>query len=478
VTAAGGASSDPGVIRRAVDRVAGVQALPTALRAVLGYYVDTGVLDLAALRLRATVEERVDAIVDEAFAAVDRAVAAEFDHDPAAVAFTYDTKLTLPAELTLGHVYQRARAAADGDPVARVAARDRPSLLDRLSDGTAGGAKPDSDPLPDGAVDPDATLDAPAAGPDRAALDPHGEVALAEDVTELVVEALVDGDMRDALNDGEFADFEVGFPIDEADRRRVAEVAQATLRDRVEARFEAFPDAVRDAYDAAVAASEAHQDRDERFRRLLAAARAGEAVPAPAQREGTERTDEGPVDPREAIRREYRDAAWEPPTAFAAGGTGTDADADAPADGDGDGDGDGVDGGDLPYLATQYRRVGVIYDGMIGMYRAAGVGVDGTFERSVVLAIIGAQLWLDDVDDFAADMAEGQLTPVTAEYLLANDDRSAYRRVVEVSRAYFDAAKRAAAASDSTLTGLAVEYILRSGDPSVLPGYDPDVTVT
>jgi hypothetical protein len=298
-------------------------------------------------------------------------------------------------------------------------------------------------------------------------LDPAEEVALAEDVTELVVEALVDGDMRDALNDEEFGDFQVGFPIDEGERRRVAEVAQATLRDRVETRFEAFPDAVRDAYDAAVAASEAHQDRDERFRRLLAAARAGEAVAAPAaEGEGPERTDEGPIDAREAIRREYRDAAWEPPATFAGGGAGAGTDAD------------GTEAGDLPYLATQYRRVGVIYDGMIGMYRAAGVGVDGTFERSVVLAIIGAQLWLDDVDDFAADMAEGQLTPVTAEYLLANDDRTAYRRVVDVSRDYFDAAKRAAAASDSTLTGLAVEYILRSGDPSVLPGYDPDVSVT
>lgn len=467
MTAAGGASSDPGVIRRAVDRVAGVEALPTALRAVLGYYVDTGVLDLAALRLRATVEERVDAIVDEAFGAVDQALAAEFDRDPAAVAFSYDTKLTLPAELTLGHVYQRARAAAADDPVARVAARDRPSLIDRLADGTDDGPNPDADPLPDGAVDPDATLDAPAAGPDRTTLDPAEEVALAEDVTELVVEALVDGDMRDALNDEEFGDFQVGFPIDEGERRRVAEVAQATLRDRVETRFEAFPDAVRDAYDAAVAASEAHQDRDERFRRLLAAARAGEAVAAPAaEGQGPERTDEGPIDAREAIRREYRDAAWEPPATFAGGGAGTGTDAD------------GTEAGDLPYLATQYRRVGVIYDGMIGMYRAAGVGVGGTFERSVVLAIIGAQLWLDDVDDFAADMAEGQLTPVTAEYLLANDDRTAYRRVVDVSRDYFDAAKRAAAASDSTLTGLAVEYILRSGDPSVLPGYDPDVSVT
>jgi hypothetical protein len=443
VTASGGrgdADTHPGLLRRAVDRVAGVDVLPTALRAVLGYYVETGVLDLGSLQLRGTVEERVDAIVEAAFRAVERDVAAAFDREPEAVGFDYGTKLTLPAELTLGHVYQRARAASTGgDPVARVAALDRPSLLARIHDGSG-------TPLPDGALGPGVTLEHPAEGPDRATLAPSDEVALAEDVTELVVEALVDGDMRDALNDDEFDDFVVAFPVDDADRRRVAEIAQATLRERVEARFAAFPDAVRDAYDAAVDASEAHQDNDDRFRTLLEAARAGEPVDTPA---GDDR-----VNASEAIRREYRDASFAtPPAAFAASDL------------------------ELPYFKTQYRRVGVIYDGMIDMYRAAGVRVDEAFERSVVLAIVGAQLWLDDVDDFEADMAEGQLTPVTAEYLLAEDDRTAYRRVVEATTAYFDAAQRYAAQSDSTLTGLAIEYILRSGDPSVLPGYDPDVEV-
>jgi hypothetical protein len=78
-------------------------------------------------------------------------------------------------------------------------------------------------------------------------------------------------------------------------------------------------------------------------------------------------------------------------------------------------------------------------------------------------------VWLDDVDDYEDDVADGQLTPVTAEYLLADSDRAAFETVVEVSETYFDRARRFADAADSTLTGIAVEYILRSGDASRLP---------
>ncbi|MFC6737304.1 hypothetical protein ACFQEQ_13775 [Halolamina salina] len=124
---------------------------------------------------------------------------------------------------------------------------------------------------------------------------------------------------------------------------------------------------------------------------------------------------------------------------------------------------------DLPYLVTQYGRVGVIYHGMVEMFREAGVELSPEFERAVVLSIIGAQVWLDDVDDFAADVREGQLTPVTAEYLLADSDADAYERVVSITESYLDAARDAADTSDAPITGIAVEYIRQDGDPGKLP---------
>ncbi|MFB6296991.1 MAG: hypothetical protein ABEH56_00560 [Salinirussus sp.] len=284
------------------------------------------------------------------------------------VSFDYDTKLVLPAQLTFGYLHRRV----DG------ADRER-----------------------------------------------------AEAVTRLVVEALIDGDMRDAINDDEFGDFAVDADGGQADRRRAAELAQATLQERVEAGFAEFPDGVRAAYERAVAVSEAHQAEDDRFRELMRAAREGD----PAA--------------RERIETDYRDADFvDPPGTFAATGR------------------------DLPYLRTQYERVGVIYDGMIGMYRAAGFDVEEAFETSIVLAIVGAQIWLDDVDDYAADMREDQLTPVTAEYLLAPDESTARRRVIRVARQYLDLAKDHAARVDSPLTGIATEYIYRSGRPETLPGGD------
>jgi hypothetical protein len=107
---------------------------------------------------------------------------------------------------------------------------------------------------------------------------------------------------------------------------------------------------------------------------------------------------------------------------------------------------------------------------MIEMYRAADLPVEPAFQRSIVLAIIGAQVWLDDVDDYSADMADGQLTPVTAEYLLAEDDRVAYESVRRVGEAYLDRARDQATAADSPLTGIATEYIYRDGMLEQLPG--------
>jgi hypothetical protein len=364
------------MFRTGADRLAAVDALPTPLRAVLGYYADAGVFDWGSLRLKRRVDRVTEEMIDDAFAAVSDRLTTEFDREP--VAFSYATKLVLPAQLTLGYQYRR--------------------------------------------------------------LDP-GEHDRAEALTRLAIEALVDGDMRDAINDDEFGDFEVGSAGDRIDRRRVAEIAQSTLQERVEAGFADYPDGVREAYEWAVDVSESHQEEDERFRSLMAAARG-----------------EGGLDPDEArdrIHEEYKFAEFDEPPDLPGGAAG-DAEPDS----------------QLPYFKTQYDRVGVIYDGMLDMYDAAGFPVGDAFRSSIVLAIVGAQLWLDDVDDYAADMREGQLTPVTAEYLLAETERTAYESTVDISARYLDRAIDRAAAADSPLTGIATEYIYYSGDPEVLPGSD------
>jgi hypothetical protein len=354
------------MLRPAASRLAGVERLPTAVRAVFGYYAETGVFDADSLALKRRVDNRVDEMIREAFAAVEAAIAEEFDQD--FVAFSYDTKLVLPAKLTLGYLYRRV-------------------------DDTRG----------------------------------------AEAMTRLAVEALIDGDMRDALNDDEYEDFAVDFPTTEADRARIAELAQSVLQDRVDEQFAVYDDELREIYDWAVGISEAHQDEDEEFRALMQQASAGD--------------DEALA----AIRDRYKFGEFdEQPAVF------------DPED------------LELPYLKTQYDRVGVIYDGMMEMYRAAGFEIETAFKRSIVLAIIGAQIWLDDLDDYDADLADGQLTPVTAEYLLADSGDAARRAVVEISEAYLDRARGQATVADSTLTGIATEYIHQDGAPEVLPRQLPE----
>jgi hypothetical protein len=357
------------MLRTGAGRLAETDRLPTSLRAVLGHYADTGEFDWESLRLKRRVDDVTEAMIDEAFEAIERRLTTEFGHDD--VSFAYDTKLVLPAQLTLGYLYRRLD----------------PSDHDR-----------------------------------------------AEAMTRLAIETLIDGDMRDAINDDEFEDFEVDFH--HGDPRRVARLAQQTLEDRVESGFADHPDAVRDAYDWAVDVSEAHQDEDDHFRELMTAA--------------DESTDSSGREPRqearERIREEYKYVSFaDPPDGFTSEEL------------------------NLPYVKTQYDRVGVIYDGMIGMYRAADLPVEDAFKKSIVLAIIGAQLWLDDVDDYAVDMQEGQLTPVTAEYVLADSQQTAYERVVDISERYLDLATDHASAADSTLTGIATEYIYRSGTPERLP---------
>ncbi|MFB6310957.1 MAG: hypothetical protein ABEH64_07220 [Salinirussus sp.] len=353
------------MLRRTASWLANRDGLPTTVRAVLGFYANAGAFDIRSLRLKRRVDTETDAMLDEAFEAVETALAEEFGRS--SVEFSYDTKLILPAQLALGYLYRRVNDPADQAHV--------------------------------------------------------------EELTALAIEALLDGDMRDARNDAEYDDFAVDFPTDRGDRARVAAIAQETLEARVVERFEAFDDGVAEAYEWAVNVSEAHQADDERFRALLDAAENGDDAA------------------RQTIREEYREAEFDDtPRSL----TATDC--------------------ELPYARTQYDRVGVIYDGMLRMYAAEGFPIDPAFERSIILAIVGAQIWLDDVDDYRSDRREGQLTPVTAEYLLAPDDATAKRRVIEVSEAYLERAAAAADTADSPLTGIAAEYIYRSGAPETLPG--------
>lgn len=349
--------------RRVAGWLARRGTLPTSGRAVFGYYAHSGVFDVGSLRLKRRVDARVDRMVREAFEEVEEAIAEEFGYGY--VEFEYDTKLLLPAKLTLGYLYRHTD---------------------------------------------------------------ESDHRRAEGLTQLAVEGLLDGDMRDARNDGEFEDFEVNFDAGD-DRRLVAEIAQEVLQARVEEQFVHHPTTVREVYDWAVDVSERHQERDPAFRELMTAARDGDELAL------------------EEIRNAYKFAEFEEkPGLF---------------------DDEELT---LPYFKTQYDRVGVIYDAMIQMYRHADLPVATEFHRSIVLAIIGAQVWLDDVDDYHDDVREGQLTPVTAEYLLAADDATARRNVVDLSERYLERAKREATAADSTLTGIATEYIVRDGDPDVLPG--------
>ena len=380
--------------RAVADRLAGLDRLPTAQRAILGYYAETGRLDYRALRIKSAVDDTLETILESVYGDIESAGAADLGVDDAT--FEYETKLTLPAELTLGYLYRRALARATGgyDPITDEAGR-----LPFRGD--------------------------PSAPANREARE---YVEMAEEATALIVQALLDGDMRDAINDDEFEDFEVELVGDpDPDRRRVAECAQSHLQGVVEHAFDRAPDAVRDAYDAAVEISETHQEQDDYFRDLLEAA------------------DDDPS-AKASIADEYKfapvpdDAPFGPPER------------------------------DLPYLKTQYDRVGVIYKGMLDAYRGVGFEIPEAFGTSIVLAIIGAQIWLDDVDDYHDDVAEGQLTPVTAEYVLADTDAAAYENVVSITMDYFDLARAHAEAADSPLNGIAIEYILRSGEPERLPG--------
>lgn len=378
------------MLRSSAGWLANRTVFPTSLRAVLGYYARSGVFDIQGIRLKMHVDDVTEDMIDQTFADVKTAIAEEVRQEPAD--FSYDTKLILPAKLTLGYAY-------------------RTVLRETSCDFTALSAPPEERM---DLVEPE-TLE---------------RIERAERMTHLVIAALIDGDMRDAINDSEFEDFEVdlsGGAVDDA--RMVATTAQRAVENSLEQHFSTFPEAVESAYRHAVDWSERHQDRDGYFRRLYRDAR------------------DGDEEALARIRAEYKRASFEErPDVFDAEHT------------------------DIPYLKTQYARVGVIYDGMIEMFRAADIRIEESFKRSIIFAIIAAQIWLDDVSDFAADERAGQLTPVTAEYLLAETEPSAYDTVVSITATYLSAARDYAGDADSTLTGIATEYIHGSGRPEELPG--------
>ncbi|MFB6163167.1 MAG: hypothetical protein ABEJ86_07010 [Halococcoides sp.] len=392
--------------RRSAGWIANRSVVPDSVRAAAGYAAATGDLDVGSLRLKRLVDRRTDRMVADAFMVAESAIAEEFDVAPDTVAFEYDTKLLLPAQLTLGRVYRLARERARDD---------------------SGDDPVDSGPWAEDPPPERWAVDTFRVSSEE--LDPDRLVARGERVTRLVVQALLDGDMRDAINDREFEDFEVTVADRSVDPERAARSAQSALAADLETQFECLPSVIVDTYRDAVAYSEAHQRRDRVFRAHYRAA------------------DRGSGEARRAIERDYREGP-DPDREFLR---------ESP---------------DLPYIRSQYARVGVIYEAMISLYRAAGIPISDAFERAIVFAIVGAQIWLDDLDDYRDDRAEGQLTPVTAEYVLRETDREACRAVIDVVNTYLDEARTHARVAGSPLTGIAIEYIQRRGDPSVLPGYE------
>jgi hypothetical protein len=326
--------------------------MPAVARALASHLAESPDPRVASVvLLRNEVEAEIESMTEELFLGVERDLdrareAGELDPVPGAAGestrFDYDTRLVMPAVLTLGRIH----AAAGDVPVARLA-RD---------------------------VDRDL-------------------VARGRETTRNVVRALLDGDMRDAINDDEYEDFESNL----RPRETVAEIAQRHLEADVESWLDRpdTPEAVRASYDHAVELSERHQDEDDAFRGLLDDYLAADG---PTAREAA----------GDAIRERY--------------------------------------------------RVGILYEDMLNMYEAdLGTELGEGFKRAVVLMVIGAQIGLDDTDDYPEDRGS-QLTPVTAELNLADDRESGIERVRAIVEAYLDRAD-ACADSDDHLTRIAIEYI-------------------
>ncbi len=397
-------------------QLAELDLIPAPVRAIFGYHSTSGRFALDVIRIKRYAEKYIQNTITEVFTEIEIAISEEFGIEQDSVEFDYETKLTMPAELTLGHIYTQA-------------INNSPNNFNPVTQRV-------STPIEDYFRFP---FDKAAETKRRQKLIEESSsqldtIELAEKVTELVVVALLDGDMRDAINDQEYQDFEMS-PEDQLERQQAAAVAQNTLEKKVEKLFEPFNKKVRTAYEEAVLISEGHQEDDPYFRELM----------ANAKQEDKEALED--------IRQKYKFGSFEeinfeglliePQTLF------------------------GKDQ-EFPYLKTQYGRVGVIYDGMIEMYRYAGIDIDDRFKRSIIYAIIGAQIWLDDIDDYHADLADTQLTPVTAEYLLSDTDQEAYENIEQISRKYLMTAKQYAAETNSPLAGIGTDYIYRLGNPEVL----------
>jgi hypothetical protein len=328
------------------------------------------------LLLRSEVDDDIEAMAARMFREVELDLERAVDEGVVetvgvgnTVRFDYDTRLVLPALLTLGRLC--------------LVANDVP-LLRHVRD-----------------VDDDLARESRA-------------------TTYNIVQALVDGDMRDAINDAEYEDFETNA----RPKSTVAERAQATLSENVQAWFEEpdTPAAVRESYQHAVDLSEGHQDDDEAFRDLLERYHAADEDGADEKRETV----------ADEIRERYKFAEPEEPLDLFA--------ADA----------------DLPYFLTQYLRVGILYEDMLNMYEAdLDVELGEGFKRSIVLMVIAAQVGLDDTDDYPEDRRT-QLTPVTAELNLAADRETGVENLRAVVVEYLD---RAEACSPDHLTNMAIEYI-------------------
>jgi len=286
-----------GITQQVATTIANYDTIPPAVQAVLGYYGETATLSITSLRLQRTADNFMTETIRKLYEPVESEIARQIDAAPRNVSFEYDTKLTLPAELTIGHVYYRAKqqTTKNFDPVRMKA---RTPLMEYFR--FPFDKKHETRRRNSFIQEYEAVLNT---------------IERAEDMTELVTAALIDGDMRDALNDNEYEDFQVNFPVTDPDRRReIAECAQRTLQSLVEERFKHFDTDVREAYKEAVKISELHQERDQYFRELAANARVGEDV-------------------SNEIENEYKYKKFdEPPVLFDQSDL------------------------ELPYLLTQYRR--------------------------------------------------------------------------------------------------------------------------
>lgn len=367
------------------------------MSAVLDHYT-TGSMRLSeglnAIKLQQHISNQKDENLEELFESVESELSSETSES---VDFFYDTKLTFPAELALGKLYGEARS-------------ELPEKYSLTKCGVETGIK--------GMLNPIGENDSRNIRTENEHQNVLDNVSRAEEFTDLVIGLLVEGDMRDAIQDDEYCDFETDAQIEGA---HLAETAQETLFKELQPQLENYPAEVKEAYEKAVNSGMSHQQEDKDFRRMF------------------EEAQENP-DEAEDIVKPYRNGNID--ASFSLDWSGT----------------------DLPFFGSQYERVGVLYDGMFEMYDQAELETEGDFKRSVVLSTIGAQIWLDDVDDLNEDWENGQLTPVTAEILTSQTKEQAYSNIVSMKNQYLDAAREYAVKSKSDLASISIEYINRRGE--------------